>query len=63
MPSYFNKGVEQVKVVDRRVEKLPEPNRQYSKDFENYLQVLNHKPKTIGRRMLELAWLLDQSST
>jgi len=59
MPNYFNKGIEQVKVADRRVEKLPEPNRQYAKDFENYLQVLNRKPRTIGRRMLELAWVLQ----
>jgi len=55
MPSYFNKGAEQFKAADRRVEKLPEPNRQYAKDFENYLQVLNRNPRTIGLRMLELA--------
>jgi len=59
MPSYFNKGVEQVKAVEHRLEKLPESNRQYAKDFENYLQVLNRKPKTIGRRMLELASPLE----
>ena len=59
MPSYFNKGTEEVKVADHRVEKLPEPNRQYAKDFENYLQVLNRKNLTIGRRMLELTWLLQ----
>ena len=52
MPSYFNKGAEQVKAADHRVEKLPEPNRQYAKDFENYLHVLNRKPRTIGLRML-----------
>ena len=61
MPSYFNTGAEQVKAADHRVEKLPEPNRQYAKDFENYLQVLNRKPRTIGRRMLEFAWLLEHS--
>jgi len=54
MPSYFNEGIEQVKVVEHRIEKLPEPNKQYAKDFENYLQVLNRNPRTIGRRMLEL---------
>jgi len=59
MPSYFNKCAEQVKAADHRLEKLPEPNRQYAKDFENYLQVLNRKPRTIGRRILELAWLLE----
>ena len=59
MPSYFNKGIEYIKSADLRVEKLPEPNRQYAKDFENYLQVLNRKPKTVGRRMLELTWLLE----
>jgi len=58
MPSYFNKGIEHVKAAEHRIEKLPEPNKQYAKDFENYLQVLNRKPRTIGRRMLELAWLL-----
>jgi len=60
MPSYFNEGIEQVKVVEHRIEKLPEPNKQYAKDFENYLQVLNRNPRTIGRRMLELAWLLER---
>ena len=59
IPIYFNKGVKQVKAVEHRLEKLPEPNRQYAKDFENYLQVLNCNPRTIGRRMLELAWLLS----
>jgi len=59
MPSYFNKGIEQFKAAEHKVEKLPEPNRQYAKDFENYLQVLNRKPKTVGRRMLELVWLLE----
>jgi len=57
MPTYFNKGAEQVKAADHRVEKLPEPNKQYAKDFEN-LQVLNRKTRTIGRRILELVWLL-----
>jgi len=38
---------------------LPEPNEQYAQDFENYLQVLNRKPRTIGRRMLELAKLQE----
>jgi len=59
MPTYFNKGTEQVKAADHRVEKLPEPNRQYAKDFENYPQVLNRKTRTMGRRMLELAWVLE----
>jgi len=59
VPTYFNKSTEQVKAADHRVEKLPEPNRQYAKDFENYLQVLNRKTRTIGRRMLELAWVLE----
>jgi len=59
MPSYFNKGIEHVKTAEHRIEKLPEPNKQYAKDFENYLQVLNRNPKTIGRRMLEIAWLLE----
>jgi len=59
MPSYFNEGIEQVKVVEHRIEKLPEPNKQYAKDFENYLQVLNRNPRTISRRMLELTWLLE----
>jgi len=60
MPSYFNKGIEHVKAAEHRIEKLPEPNKQYAKNFENYLQVLNRKPRTIGRRMLELAWLLER---
>jgi len=47
MPSYFDKGIQQVKVAEHRVENLPEPNRQYAKDFENYLQVINHNPRTI----------------
>ena len=63
MPSYLNNGVKEIKMAERVIEALPEPNRQYAKDFESYMQVLNRKPKTIGRRMLELAWLLDQSST
>jgi len=58
MPSYLNNGIEQMKSSERALEVLPEPNKQYAKDFENYLQVLNRNPKTIGRRMLELAWLL-----
>ena len=62
MPTYFNKGAEQVKAADHRAEKLTESNRQYAKDFENYLQVLNRNPRTIGRRMLELEWLLEHSS-
>jgi len=55
MPRYFNKGIEQFKAAEHRVEKLPELNKQYAKDFKNYLQVLNRNPRTIGRRMLELA--------
>jgi len=47
-----------MKSSERALEVLPEPNKQYAKDFENYLQVLNRNPKTIGSRMLELAWLL-----
>jgi len=58
MPSYFNKGAEQVKAADHRLERLPESNRQYAKDFENYLQVLNRNPRTVGRRIIKLAWLL-----
>jgi len=58
MPRYFNEGIKQFKAAEHKVEKLPEPNKQHAKDFENYLQVLNRKPKTVGRRMLELAWLL-----
>jgi hypothetical protein len=59
MPSYLNNGIEQMKSSERALEVLPEPNKQYAKDFENYLQVLNRNPRTIGRRILELAWLLD----
>jgi len=40
MPTYFNKGAEQIKAADRRVEKLSEPNKQYATNFENYLQLL-----------------------
>ena len=59
MPSYFNEGAEQFKVANRRVEKPPEPKKQQAKEFENYLQVLNRKLRTIGHRMLELAWVLE----
>jgi len=59
MPRYFNEGIERVKAAEHRIEKLPEPNRQYAKDFENYLQVLNRNPKTIGRRMA-LLFLLQR---
>jgi len=59
MPSYLNNGVEQMKAAEHALEGLAEPNRQYAKDFENYLQVLNRKPRTIGRRILELAWVLQ----
>jgi len=38
---------------------LPEPNRQYAKDFESYLQVLNRNPRTVGRRIIKLVWLLE----
>ena len=58
MPSYLSKGVQQVKMAEHVIEALPEPNRQYSKDFENYLQVLNRNPRTIWRRLYEIAWLL-----
>ena len=46
MPSYFNKGIEHVKAAEHRIEKLPEPNKQYAKDFGNYLQV---SEKTINK--------------
>ena len=39
MLSYFNKVAEQVKAADHRVEKLPEPNRQYAKDLEIFQQI------------------------
>ena len=39
MPRYFNESIENVKAAEHRIEKLPEPNKQYAKDFENYLQV------------------------
>jgi|GEM_PF-5368255 len=59
MPKYFNIGEKQTKTAEHKIEALPEPNEQYAKDFENYLQVLNRKPRTIGRRMLELAKLQE----
>jgi len=59
MPKYFNIGEKQTKTAEHKIAALPEPNKQYAQDFENYLQVLNRKTRTIGRRMLELAWLLE----
>ena len=59
MPSYLNNGIEQMQTAEHVVEALPEPNRQYANGFEKYMQVLNRNPRTIGRRMLELAWLLQ----
>ena len=58
MPSYLNNGVKQVKIAEHALEALPDPNKQYAKDFENYLQVLNRNPRTIWRRLYEIAWLL-----
>jgi len=58
MPSYLNNGIEQMKAAEHALEGLPEPNRQYAQGFEKYMQVLNRNPRTIGRRMLKLAWLL-----
>jgi len=59
MPSYLNNDVEQTKSAEHALEALPEPNRQYARDFEKYMQVLNRNPRTIGRRLGELAWLLQ----
>jgi len=59
MPSYLSNGVKHVKMAEHVIEALPETNRQYSKDFENYLQVLNRNPRTIWRRLYEIAWLLE----
>jgi len=59
MPSYLNNGVEQVKVAEHALETLPEPNRQYARGYEKYMQILNRNPRTIGRRLGELIWLLQ----
>ena len=59
MPSYLSNGVKQVKMAEHVIEALSEPNRQYSKDFESYMQVLNRNPRTIWRRLYEIAWLLE----
>jgi len=60
MPSYLSKGVKQVKMAEHVIEALPEPNRQHAKDFESYMQVLNRNPRTIWRRLYEIAWLLQR---
>jgi len=59
MPSYLNNGTEQMKAAEHALEALSEPNRQYTKDFEFYMQVLNYNSRTMGRRMLELEWVLE----
>jgi len=61
MPSYLSNGVKQVKMAEHVIGALPEPNRQHAKDFESYMQVLNRNPRTIWRRLYEIAWLLEHS--
>jgi hypothetical protein len=42
-------------MAEKNIEALSEPNKQYAKDFESYLQVLNRNSRTVWRRIYEVA--------